>query len=609
MEHGPTKVDDGGRPASLDDDERSVVQPEVRRRGPLGRGWSPRALQQTVIDSFSPTHGTYGLLLLISGLLIIPPLILMIWTSITPSTLLQLGGDLSLSAYIDLAYEDRFRQVLRNTGVFASRSLVTSILLGSAMAWIVARTDAPFKGLIYACVFLQFAVPGMIEVIGWIFLFGEGAGIINVMLGRTLGIGPFAIQSMTGMVFVQTLSIAPVIFLLLVGPFRTIDTSLEEAAQVAGATRLTVYRRITGPLLIPSILSVGILVIIRVIQAFEVPLFLGTPANIRVFTTEIFGELRNSYIPNYARASAFGTILVGLLVGVLAIYYRVTRSSSKFATVRGKGYRPTPLPLGRAKPFVGLGIVILFLLYVAPVFAMVFRSFWRGFGRVEFNLIQDFSLRNYQQLNTFPELWTGVRNSFLIGTISATIAVIITCAAAWILIRTKIRGRQVLDQLISLPIVIPGTVLGLAFLITYLRVPLPIYGTIWIFVLAYVANYSPYAMRYTHPALLQIGVELEESARVSGAKTPAILRRIVAPLIVPALIGSWLYVFFHAFRDLSVASLIYTARTPVVATQLLDMWTDGQTEVLSAYGSLISVVSIFVGAVAFSAAKRLGFRT
>lgn len=600
---------DDGAVSTVTDDDVEAARPGQREATAGLRDWDISRLRRSWVDSFSPTHGTYGLLLLISALLILPPLFLMMWTSVTPSTLLQLGGDLSMSAYIDLAYEERFRQVIMNTGVFASRSLVTSVLLGSAMAWIVARTDAPFKGLIYACVFLQFAVPGMIEVIGWIFLFGEGAGIINILLGRTLGIGPFPIQSMTGMVFVQTLSIAPVIFLLLVGPFRTIDTSLEEAAQVAGATRMTVYRRITGPLLIPSILSVAILVIIRVIQAFEVPLFLGTPANIRVFTTEIFGELRNSYIPNYARASAFGTILVGLLVGILAIYYRVTRSSSKFATVRGKGYRPTPIPLGRARPYVGAAIVLLFILYVAPVLAMVFRSFWRGFGRVEFNLIADFSLRNYEHLGTFPELWSGVRNSFVIGTISATLAVLITCAAAWILIRTKIRGRQLLDQMISFPIVIPGTVLGLAFLITYLRVPLPIYGTIWIFVLAYVANYSPYAMRYTHPALLQIGVELEESARVSGAKTPTIMRRVIAPLIAPALIGSWLYVFFHAFRDLSVAALIYTAGTPVVATQLLDMWTDGQAEVLSAYGSLISVVSILVGGIAFGAARRVGFRT
>lgn len=599
--------DDGvARSATIDGDAEFSSAYHEATAGP--RGWNAPRMRRTLTDSFSPTHGTYGLLLLVSALLIVPPLFLMVWTSVTPSSLLQLGGDLSMSAYVDLASEDRFRQVLRNTGIFASLSLITSVLLGSAMAWIVARTDAPFKGLIYACVFLQFAVPGMIEVIGWIFLFGEGAGIINILLNRTLGIGPFAVQSMGGMVFVQTLSIAPVIFLLLVGPFRTIDTSLEEAAQVSGATRMTVYRRITGPLLIPSILSVAILVIIRVIQAFEVPLFLGTPANIRVFTTEIFGELRNSYIPNYARASAFGTILVGLLVGVLAIYYRVTRSSSKFATVRGKGYRPTPIPLGRLRPYVGGGIVLLFVLYVAPVVAMVFRSFWRGFGRAEFNLVADFSLRNYQRLGTFPELWTGVRNSFVIGTSSATLAVLITCAAAWILIRTKIRGRQLLDQMISLPIVIPGTVLGLAFLITYIRVPLPIYGTIWIFVLAYVANYSPYAMRYTHPALLQIGVELEESARVSGAKTPTIMRRVIAPLIVPALIGSWLYVFFHAFRDLSVAALIYTAGTPVVATQLLDMWTDGQTEVLSAYGALISVVSIFVGGLAFSAVRRVGFR-
>lgn len=596
-----------GSLADADTADRSADHDLGAPDGP-GRGRGPSAWVESIRRSVSPTHGTYGVLLAVSALLIFPPLMLMLWTSVTPGSRLEIRGDFSFSAYIQMFQSDRFAQVVQNTAVFGTWSVVTSMLLGATIAWLVARTDAPLKGLVYACVFLQFAVPGMIEAIGWIFLLGRGAGIVNTLLNNWFGLPPFVIQSMTGMIFVQTLSWAPLVFLLLVGPFRTIDTSLEEAARVSGATRWKLYRRITAPLLLPSLLSVAILVIIRAVQAFEVPLFLGTPAGIRVFTTEIFSELRSSYIPDYARASAFGTVLVGVLVGVLGIYYRVTRSARKFATVTGKGYRPQLTPLGRKRPLVGAGIFLLFSLYVAPVLAMVFRSFWRGFGRSDFNIITSFSIDNYRTLQTYPNVWAGVRNSLIIGTISATLAVMLTCVAAWILVRTRIRGRQLLDQLLSLPIVIPGTVLGLAFLITYLRVPLPIYGTIWIFVLAYIANYSPYSMRYTQPAFIQIGAELEESARVSGAKTIRIFRRIIAPLIMPALVGSWLYVFFHAFRDLSIAALIYTARTPVVATQLLDMWTDGQTDVLAAYGAFISLMSITVGAFAFSYARRVGFR-
>src|SRR5680860_1703526 len=168
----------------------------------------------------------------------------------------------------------------------------------------------------------------MIWAIGWIFLLGPGAGFINTFLVGSLGLPIINIESMLGMVFVETLVLSPVVFLLLVGPFGTMDTSLEESARVCGASKMTVYRRITTPLLLPSLLSVAILVLIRAVQSFEVPLFLGTPAGIKVFTTEVFLELRNSMIPDYARASAFGTILVGLLVGVLGLYYCAPRAVS-----------------------------------------------------------------------------------------------------------------------------------------------------------------------------------------------------------------------------------------------------------------------------------------
>lgn len=550
----------------------------------------------------SAVHGTYSVLMLVAAALILPPLALMAWTSVTPGDPLTLGGDVSFSAYQNLIVSDRLARVLRDTAIFSIGTVACSTLVGAALAWLVARTDTPFKRLVYACVFLQFAVPGMIEAIGWIFLAGARAGLITTILSNWFGISGLAIQSMSGMIFVQTLTLAPLMFLLLVGPFGTVDSSLEESAHVCGASKLVVYRRITVPILRPVVISSLILLIIRAIQSFETPLFLGRPAGIRVFTTEIYFELGSSFIPNYATAAAYGSVLLVILGAALLLYYQAIKSSSAFATVRGKGYRPQLIPLGRYRYLTGAAIVVFFSLYVAPVAAMVYRSLYSGFG--EFRI----STQSYQLLGAYPNLWSGLRNSVLIGVFSGLGAVAITCVAAWILVRTRIRGRQLLDQLISLPIVIPGTVLGLAFLITYLRVPLPIYGTIWVFVLAYVANYSPYAMRFTQPAFLQIGVELEESASVSGVRVLPTFRRIVVPLIIPALVGAWLFVFFHSFRDLSIAVFLSTSSTPVVATQLLGMWVDGQTSVLSAYGSLISIVSIVVGGIAFRYARSFGYR-
>jgi iron(III) transport system permease protein len=545
-------------------------------------------------------------LLIASGVLIVPPLALMVWTSFTPGgSLGSVGGDFSLDGYKDVVTSDGFRDILFDTAVFTLGSSIGAILLGCVMAWFVARTDMVGKTLIYLCVFLSFAIPGMIEAVGWILLFGEGAGLANDVLDGSIGV-TFTVQSMLGMILVQTLSWAPMVFLLLVGPFKAIDASIEDSARVSGAKKLYVYRRITGPLLAPSILSVLILVIIRAVQAFEVPLFLGTPAGVQTFTTEIYGQLRRSYIPDYAEAAAFGTILVLLLLATLMYYHHVTKTASRYATVTGKAFRARVLPLGRGRWVAGVLAFVLFLFYIAPVVAMIITSLWPNVSASAG--LGELTLGNYESLADTRALWPGIQNSLVIGVVTATIATLLCLAAAFLVVRSTVPGRQLLDHILSIPIVIPGTVLGLAFLVTYLRVPIAVYGTIWIFVLAYIAHYAPYAMRYLQPSLLQISKDIDDAGRVAGGKGSLVLRKILLPLVVPAVIGSWLYVFFHAFRDISIASMVYTAQTPVVATQLLDMWQDGSFGVLSAYGSLLSAVSIVIGGVAFYFAQRFSFK-
>jgi iron(III) transport system permease protein len=548
---------------------------------------------------------TLLLLTLVAGL-VVPPLVLTVWTSLTPGSGFALSGSPSFEAYVLLARSGALRRVLGDTVVFLVGSVAISTLLGSGMAWAVARTDTPLKGLAYACVFVQFAVPGSLEAIGWILLLGRGAGLLNRALDATFGIGPFAIQSMGGMIVVQALSWTPLVFLLLVGPLRTFDTSLEEAARVSGAPPWRIHLRITLPLLLPTVLSVVILIAIRAAQAFEVPLFIGTPAGIRVFTTEIYGELRRSYLPDYATASAFAVVLSMVLFAAMGLYHRATRFAKRYTTVSGRGYRVRETALGRARVLAAGLLTSVFVLTVAPLAALAVRSVWPGYDRIGSG--SGPSLYDYRTLLQYPDLWRGLRNSLTIGVVTATVTTLLALAAAWLLVRTQARGRRLVDQLLTVPIVIPGTVLGLAFLITYLRVPLPIYGTLAIFVLAYTANYSPYAMRFVQPALTQLDAGLEEAGEAAGAPAWAVAQRIIMPLLRPALLGAWLYVFFHAFRDLSIAAMITTARTPVVATQLLDLWTDGRTGVLAAYGTLLTAASTAVGAVGYRWVRQSGSR-
>jgi iron(III) transport system permease protein len=541
----------------------------------------------------------------VSAALVLPPLVLMIWTSLTPDGTLTNPGAITLQAYQELFTSASFKTIAMDTLVFTLGSSVLALMLGSVMAWFVARTNMACKTFVYACVFLSFAIPGMIEATGWILLLGKGAGIARGPIQDLIGFAP-TIQTMPGIIAVQALSWAPMVFLLLVGPFRAMDASLEESALTSGARRWTVFRRITGPLLGPSILAVLMLVVVRAVQAFEIPLFLGSSAGIRTFTTEIYSGLRKSFVPDYARAAAFGTTLVCVLSVGLYLYHRATRMGSRFTTVTGRAFRARESDLGPWRWVVGGVAFLVLVLYVAPVLTMLLTSLWPQIGRgAGFG---DFTWENYEQLANYRNIWTGVRNSIFVGIGAATIATVLCLIAAFLIVRTTVRGRQTLDHILSVPMVIPGTVLGLAFLVTYLRVPVGIYGTLWLLVLAFIAHYAPYAMRYLQPALLQISPDLDDSSRVAGASELTVFRKILLPLVMPAVIGSWLYVFFHAFRDVSIASMLYTAATPVVATQLLDMWQDGTPGVLSAYGSLLSIASIAIGAVAFRLSKRVGFQ-
>lgn len=547
---------------------------------------------------------SFVLVAVISVLLVVPPLVLMLWSSLHPGGGATREGTFGFGAFVDLFTGEDFWRVAAQTAQFAGFASALALILGGVLAWGVARTNMKGKSLVYVGVFLSFAVPGMIEAVGWVQIFGQGAGIATGAFQSLFGWSPVA-QSMPMIVVIQAFSWAPMVFLLLVGPFKSMDATLEESALAARASRATVLRRVSGPLMAPAILAVLILVLVRAVQAFEMPLFLGSPAGIRTFTTEIYSTLHKSFSPDYATAAAFGTILVVVLSFGLWLYYRATRLSAKFTTVSGKAFRAKEADLGPWKWVAGAFVAFCTLIWIAPVIAMMLTSLWPGLGRG--GGFGSFTLKNYIAVGEFRGLVDGIVNTLVVSVASATLATLLCMVAAYLIVRTRIRGRQLLDGVLSLPIVIPGTVLGLAFLITYLRVPVAIYGTLWIIIFAFIAHYSPYAMRYLQPSLVQISRDIDDASRAAGANELTVFRRILMPLIVPAIVGSWIYVFFHAFKDVSIVAMIYTGNTPVLSTQLLDMWKDGTGGMLNAYGTCMTLGSILIGALAFRLAKRFGF--
>lgn len=548
-----------------------------------------------------------GIVVLI-GYLVLPPVGFMAWSSLSPGGPLAGAGGISFRVYAAIFASPGLPSFVRDTLVFAVGSTVVGTLLGGVMAWIVERTNAPGRHGAYAAVFLGFAVPAMIRVIGWILLLGPHSGVltqaVQTWLGPRAAVGN--VESLPGMIFVEGSFWAPVAFLLMSGPLRGMDASLEEAAAIAGASPWRTFGSVTLRLMYPSILSILILTFIRTVQAFEVPLFLGVPAGVHVLTAIIYTDLQESYIPNYAQASAYGMLLLAFLSGVLWLYGAVTRHAARFHTITGKAFRARRIDLGpwrwAAASFIWLMVVIEGL----PGAYMVLASFLRSLGTGAGFLAQNFTYANYQQLGAFPGVASSILNSLVIALVSASAAAVLALIASWLLARSRVPGRRIVDFLVSLPLVFPGVVMSLAMLVMYLRVPFHLYGTIWVFVLAYIATFTPYAMRYTHPALLQIHRELEEVALVSGAGWLETFRRILAPLLKPALLGAWMLIFLISLRELAVASLLYTSHSQVIATQLLDMWTNGNLNVLSAFGTLVSIVGVLVAGVAFRLSRSLG---
>jgi iron(III) transport system permease protein len=385
------------------------------------------------------------------------------------------------------------------------------------------------------------------------------------------------------------------------------DPSLEEAAAMSGASTWQTIRRVSAALSLPSVLSVLMLTFIRSVQAFEVPLLLGVPASTNTLTTEVYLSTNAGILPDYSSSGAYGVLLLVLLALMVTLYGRATRRASSFATITGKAFRPRVVDLRRGR-FVAMAVIFAIIaLQFLPLIAIVFASLIPTFG-LSTPIWEQLTLANYQRVMGNPALIASVQNSVVIGMVSATLVMALAAVVVWVIVRGRVRGGGLLDQLGSLPLVLPGVVLGVAILVLYLRSPVPVYGTIWILVIAYVTAYLPYGLRYAHPAVLRIHPELEESAQLSGASWGAVFGRVVLPLMLPALFAGWIFIFLISIRELSLAALLYTPRSPVIATAMLDLWRNGNVNQATAFGTIVGLISITLAIITYRVSRRFGLQ-
>jgi len=546
---------------------------------------------------------------LVTAYLVLPPLYSVIQTSLFTTKLTGELESFTLGYYRDLFREFEGLGPLLNTVYFSVGSAILATLLGGMVAWIVTRTDAPFRSLGYFTAFASFGTPFILYTIGWILLLGK-AGPVNywlrVFLERK---GPVVnVYSLGGMIFVEALLWSPFVFLMLAASFRSMDPSLEEASAVCGARVWQTLHRISLRLMLPAFFSVVLLIFIRAFESFEIPALVGLPGDIRVLTTSIYLDAQRMP-PTYGRAGAFSVVLMVVVACTLYVYFRVTREAARFHTITGKGYRPALMPLGPWRWVAAAGILLYsFVLLVLPFLIILWASLLPFYMQPSIEALSKFTLSNYATAIHFPKITQAIKNSLLLGLGSATFVMVLTIFASWILVRTKLRGRWLLDLLTTLPLLFPGIVMGLAILRFYLIVPIPVYGTLWILLIAFVTRYVPYGIRYTHTGLLQLHRELEEAAFASGASWLNCMRRIILPLITPSVLGGWVFVFLLSAKELSMSILLVSPQTPVVSVAIYDLWENGQVNELAALSVIWSTILVSVAVTYYFFARRYGIQ-
>ncbi|MEU6006692.1 iron ABC transporter permease [Streptomyces sp. NPDC047453] len=501
-------------------------------------------------------------------------------------------------------------QMMLNSLWFALGSAALALTLGTALAYVQVRTDTPFKGLFFAASLVPLIVPGILYSTSWIFLGDPSTGLLNSLVFKPLfGSAPINIYSVWGMIWVQGLHLAPVTFLLMVAAFRAMDPSLEESAAMSGANRLTVLRRVTVPLLRPAMISAALLMFVQSLESFEVPGLLGLQNGIYVFTSRIYFVLR-AYPIDYGAAGAYAIgLLVIAAVGVLLSSW-LQRSSRNFQTVSGKAFRPRPVELGRARPYVGAGVVLYFLVTVVlPVAVLVYASLLKYYTAPTRKTLGQMTLDNYRAVFEMPLAFTALKNSLIVGVGAATTVMILTAIVAWVVLRTKAPGRRVLDLLAFTPIVIPGLVLGLALSFVYLRMPLPVYGTLLILLVSYCTRYLPYGMRYASSAMAQMSPELEESAAVSGASWFQTFRRVLLPLMSGGILAGWVYILVVSFRELSSTILLYSPGKEVLSVLIWEQFENGQFTTLAALGVCMVALLVVLVSIAYRLGARFGLQS
>ncbi|MBI4526129.1 MAG: iron ABC transporter permease [Deltaproteobacteria bacterium] len=509
--------------------------------------------------------------------LVVAPLLILLRSSLLPAGFLPFDTlRLTLANFVAAYGEPATLRLFLNTVIYAGGSVGLGLIVACLLTWLVERTNMPGRTWVRVTMFAKMTVPPLAFAFGWIMLLNPNNGALNILLKNLFHLEhhPFDVYSLWMMIFVSATELVPTMFVMLSGLFRNMDPQLETAGAACGANYFQTLRRITLPLLTPGILSVAIYMLMIMVQAFEVPLALGLTAGVPVLSVYIYLlSSPEGGTPRYGLAAAFGISLLLLAILLMAAYYLATRAGERFRVVTGKGFRPRRIDLGRWRyPAIAL-TAGYFLLLLAPLVSLLWTSFLPFYQLPSLSALKSLSLENYQAIVSSSKIQQAITNTFILVFSTATVAMLLSGLISWFAVRGKGRLAQLLDTLAFSPLAIPRIVMAIAILLLYIRTPL--YGTIWIIVLAQVTAYLAFGTRTINGALMQIHPELENAAIACGAPWATMMRKILLPLIWPHFLNGWLWIVAHSMRDLTLALTLMSPDNVVLSSTLWLLWTFG----------------------------------
>jgi iron(III) transport system permease protein len=568
-------------------------RPDPPRKGLRNRrGLGSRALNAAMI-------------VLISYLIIVP-LVVLFYSSLKASTTelpFNVEG-FSLENYAHVFGSSRLAEVTLNTAIYVIGSLSVALVLSVSLAYLLERTDIPFRRVLAPLTLAPMAVPVVVMAIAWALVANPANGPLAILVRQTLGL-QIDIYSLPGMIVVMGIFGVPSMYLMIAPAFARLNPELEEAAAAAGAPLMRRLRLIVFPLIGPAVSAASMLLIVVVLEGFSIPALLGLPDQIFVFSSLIQHSLEPpTGAPNYGQATTYGVLMLLISLSLLLIYRRRIRDANRFKVVVGKAYRQTRTPLGKWR----IPIFIVVALYmvigiILPILALLWTSLSPFSRPITWDGLSDLTFTHFEKILTDPGLGVVMLNTAIVVFVTATVA---TAMSVWIAVaahRKSFRGSNLLFESTYLVFGIPSVVLGAAVLFLYLFVPIPIYGTVWIIIVALVTRFLPRGSRMVQTALLQVDEGLIESARVTGASSATVTIKILLPLLRQALWKCWLWVFAQALGELPIALLLTSADN---RTLVIEVWDTFTSSVNYPQASALAVIILVISMIAVLLVNRRG---